>query len=146
MPYQHILVPVDGSPTSYVAIQQTAEIAKKFNSKVTAVCVLAIDPFIGIEFVTKEMIEQVRKEAAAQVQKVLDEAKQRFAAAGIEVETQLIEGQEIDQAIVHAATELKADLVVIGSHGRKGFKKLVLGSVAQSILGQIHLPVLVVRG
>ena len=51
----------------------------------------------------------------------------------------------IHREIIRAAEELHADLIIIGSHGRTGFKKLFLGSVAQSLLGESHVPVLIVR-
>lgn len=147
MAYQHILVPVDGSETSLVAVKQAAEIAKAFHSKVTALCVLVLDPFIGVEFVnTAEMQQDYLQQVRDQVQHTLADAKAKFLEYGVEVETKAVEGQIIHTEIVKAAQENNADLIVIGSHGRKGFKKLVLGSVAQSVLGESHVPVLVVRG
>lgn len=147
MAYQHILVPVDGSATSLVAVKQAADIAKAFGSKVTAICILTIDPFVGVEFInTKDLNESYIKQATAGVQELLDQAKQQFAQEGVEVETKIVEGQVIHKEIVNAAEQVNADLIVIGSHGRKGFKKMVLGSVAQSVLGEAQVPVLVVRG
>ncbi len=146
MAYQHILVPVDGSETSLIAVKQAAELSKAFGSKVTAICVLAIDPFVGVEFInTTEMQQDYLKQAQVGVQEILQQAKQQFEQEGIDVDTKIVEGQIIHKEIVHAAEDLKADLLVIGSHGRKGLKKMVLGSVAQSVLGEIHIPVLVVR-
>lgn len=147
MAYQHILVPVDGSPTSLVAVQQAANLAKAFGSKITAVCVLTLDPFVGVEFInTQSMQEDYLRQARAGVQEILDKAQQQFADLSVTVETKIVEGQIIHKEIVATAGELNADLVVIGSHGRKGLKKMVLGSVAQSVLGEISVPVLVVRG
>ena len=60
-------------------------------------------------------------------------------------ETQILEGQTVHKVIVEATAELAADLIVIGSHGRKGFKKLLLGSVTQAILEEGTVPVLVVH-
>ncbi|OUY06358.1 universal stress protein [Acinetobacter populi] len=147
MAYQHILVPVDGSDTSLVAVKQAADLAKAFGSKVTAICVLTLDPFIGVEFInTRDMQDDYLKQARAGIQQILDQAKQQFAQQGIEVDTKIVEGQIIHKEIVNAVEQLHADLLVIGSHGRKGIKKMVLGSVAQSVLGEINIPVLVVRG
>lgn len=147
MAYQHILVPVDGSDTSLVAVKQASDLAKAFGSKVTAICVLTLDPFIGVEFInTRDMQDDYLKQARAGIQQILDQAKQQFAQQGIEVDTKIVEGQIIHKEIVNAVEQLHADLLVIGSHGRKGIKKMVLGSVAQSVLGEISIPVLVVRG
>ncbi|MEB3766694.1 universal stress protein [Acinetobacter sp. MD2] len=146
MSYQHILIPVDGSSTSKIAIQHAASLAKAFNSRITAICVLTVDPFVGVEFVnsaefSKDYMNKVKEE----IQDILTETKTLFAREGINIETQIIEGQSIYKEIVNTATDIKADLIVIGSHGRKGFKKFVLGSVTQALLGEAHVPVLVVR-
>ena len=145
MAYQHIFVPVDGSETSFAAVKQAANFAKAFNSKVTVAQVLALDPYIAAEYIsgdqTNEMIERARRA----IVESLAEAKQKFADEGIEVETQLLEGQVIHREIVKAAQNSQADLIIIGSHGRTGLKKLFLGSVAQSVLSEGSTPVLVVR-
>lgn len=144
--YQHIIVPVDGSRTSLKAVTQAAALAKAFNSQVTAVCVLTIDPFVGVEFVdTRQIAEEYASKAREGVQGILQHAQQLFAQQGITVNTQIIEGVSIHTELVKLVEQLHGDLVVMGSHGRKGLKKMVLGSVAQSLLGEIHVPVLVVR-
>ncbi|ENU99240.1 MULTISPECIES: universal stress protein [Acinetobacter] len=145
MSFEHILVPVDGSETSYAAVDKAVEIAKAFNSKVTVVQVLALDPYIAAEYITAAQTNDLVERARTAILKTLDEAKAKFAAAGIDAETQLLEGQVIYSEIVKAAESLNTDLIVIGSHGRTGFKKLFLGSVAQSILGQANVPVMVIR-
>ncbi len=86
------------------------------------------------------MIERAR----ASIVKTLEEAKQKFTEQGVEAEIKLLEGQVIAREITNAAKELNADLIVIGSHGRTGLKKLFLGSVAQSILSEGTTPVLLV--
>lgn len=145
MSFEHILVPVDGSETSYAAVDKAVEIAKAFNSKVTVVQVLALDPYIAAEYITAAQTNDLVERARTAILKTLDEAKAKFAAAGIDAQTQLLEGQVIYSEIVKAAESLNTDLIVIGSHGRTGFKKLFLGSVAQSILGQANVPVMVIR-
>ncbi|MCX0335108.1 universal stress protein [Acinetobacter radioresistens] len=146
MTYQHILVPVDGSPTSLAAVKQAADIAKAFGSEVTAVCVLSVEPFIAVEFVdTQTLVEDYRNKAKQEIQKTLDQAKALFAAEGVEVETRLTEGQEIYKEIINTAEEINADLIIMGSHGRKGIKKIFLGSVAQSVLAATHLPVMIIK-
>ena len=147
MSYQHILVPVDGSETSYIAIQHAVQLAKAFDSHVSAVLVLVNDPFINVEFIdTTHQLESYLAQAKQHADNVLNEAKNKFAEYGVDAELRIIEGQIVQHEIVKAANELSADLIVIGSHGRKGFKKLLLGSVAQSILTDSSVPVLVVRG
>ena len=145
MAYQNILVPVDGSETSFAAVAKAAELAKAFGSKITVVQVLTLDPYIAAEYITANQTNDLIERARASIVKTLEEAKQKFTEQGVEAETKLLEGQVIAREITNAAKDLNADLIVIGSHGRTGLKKLFLGSVAQSILSEGTIPVLVVR-
>jgi len=145
MAYQNILVPVDGSETSFAAVAKAAELAKAFGSKITVVQVLTLDPYIAAEYITANQTNDLIERARASIVKTLEEAKQKFTEQGVEAETKLLEGQVIAREITNAAKDLNADLIVIGSHGGTGLKKLFLGSVAQSILSEGTTPVLVVR-
>jgi nucleotide-binding universal stress UspA family protein len=145
MTYQHIFVPIDGSETSLAAVDKAAEFAKAFNAKITVVQVMALDPYIAAEYIsaaqTNDMIERARHA-------ILDDlatAKARFSQLDVEVETKLLEGQVVHRELINAAQELGADLIIIGSHGRTGLKKLFLGSVAQNVLSEVHIPVLIIR-
>lgn len=145
MLYQHILVPIDGSETSMVAMKEAIKLGKALNSKITVVQVMALDPFIADVYVktgqTNELIERTR----TYLLDILEKAKQEFANEGITVETKLLEGFVVHEEIIQAVQDLNADLIVMGSHGRTGVRKLVLGSVAQKVLGESHIPVLIVR-
>lgn len=145
MAYHNILVPVDGSETSYAAVAKAVELAKAFSSKVTVVQVLSLDPYIAAEYISANQTNDLIERARTAIVESLEAAKAKFHEQGIEVETKLLEGQVIHREIVKAAEESHADLIIIGSHGRTGFKKLFLGSVAQSLLGESHIPVLIVR-
>lgn len=147
MGYQHIIVPVDGSPTSLTAIQHAAKLATTYQSTVTVIYVLTIDPFINIEYINSA--HQVENDALKQTREIIktivDEAKQKFLTFGIDANTVIIEGQDVHKEIIKASEEHAVDLIVIGSHGRTGIRKLVLGSVTQKLLGETTLPVLVVH-
>lgn len=145
MAYQNILVPVDGSETSYAAVAQAAELAKAFGGKITVVQVLALDPYIAAEYISATQTNDLIERARNSVLKTLEEAAAKFSDLGIPVEAKLLEGQVVHREIIREAETSKADLIVIGSHGRTGLKRLFLGSVAQSVLGEAHIPVLVVR-
>ncbi|MFH7764870.1 universal stress protein [Acinetobacter sp. BSP-28] len=145
MAYQNILVPVDGSETAYAAVEKAIEFAKAFGSKVTVVQVLALDPYIAAEYISANQTNDLIERARTAIVDSLAAAKAKFHEQGLEVETKLIEGQVIHREIVNAAKETHADLIVIGSHGRTGLKKLFLGSVAQSLLSESNIPVLIVR-
>ena len=145
MAYQNILVPVDGSETAYAAVAKAAEFAKAFGSKITVVQVLALDQYIAAEYISASQTNDLIERARNAIVDSLAAAKTKFNEQGLEVETKLLEGQVIHREIVRAAEDSHADLIIIGSHGRTGLKKLFLGSVAQSVLGESHIPVLIVR-
>ncbi|WP_407305294.1 universal stress protein [Acinetobacter sp.] len=145
MAYHNILVPIDGSETANAAVAKAVEFAKAFGSKVTVVQVLALDPYIAAEYISANQTNDLIERARTAIIESLEAAKVKFHEQGIEVETKLLEGQVIHSEIVQAAEESNADLIIIGSHGRTGLKKLFLGSVAQSVLGESRIPVLIVR-
>lgn len=145
MSFQNILVPIDGSETSYAAVQKAADFAKTCGSKITVVQVLTLDPYIAAEYITASQTNELIERAKGYIQKSLEDAKAKFAENGIEIETRLLEGQLVHREISQAAEDLKADLIIMGSHGRTGLKKLLLGSVAQSVLTEGTTPVLIVR-
>ena len=145
MAYQHILVPVDGSETAMTVVKHAAELAKKFNSKVTVIQVMTLDPYIASEYFAYGQSNQLIERARNFILENIEKAKQEFLDEGIEVDTLLLEGENIHQTIAQAVEDNKVDLVVLSSHGRSGIKKLFLGSVAQSLITELHIPVLVVK-
>lgn len=147
MSYNHILVPVDGSQISFSAVKKAAQIAKAFNSKLTLISLVPEDPFTDADFyastaIMKEYFVQAYQNAEA----ALKEANQFASAEGVTATIKVVKGEVNAKGISETATEHKTDLIVIGSHGRKGFKKMILGSFAQDVLSQTELPVLVVKG
>jgi nucleotide-binding universal stress UspA family protein len=88
-----------------------------------------------------QLAEDLRLEA----EHTVNAAHTRVRAAGLSVASHVIEVQKVWKAILDIAHSDKADLIVIGSHGRSGLDKLVMGSVTQRVLQHTHLPVLVVR-
>ena len=145
MAYQHILVPVDGSDTSLAVIQQAVELVKIFNAKITLVQVMTLDPYIAADYVTYGHNNELIQRARSFIQENIDKAKEKFQAEGVEPETRLLEGESIPLTIAKAVKELNVDLVVMGSQGRGGINKLILVSVAQSLLSELEVPVLVVK-
>ena len=146
MTYQHILVAVDESPISYAAVEASLALAKSLGSQVTLTTVLAVDPFVGVDFYKlapsiTEYVMQAQKNAEAQ----LAEIQLAFVRDGIPVNSKIIHGQEPAEGILLAADEVGADLIMMGSHGRKGLKKIILGSVAQSVLNISPLPVMIIK-
>ncbi|HEX5381345.1 MULTISPECIES: universal stress protein [Acinetobacter] len=146
MSYQHILVPVDGSAISFSAVKQAAIIAKAFGSELTLISLVAEDPFTEVDFYySSAIMKEYFVQAYANAEKALKEAIVFAQAEGVEPTTQIIKGQVSAEGVVQTAEEKKSDLIVMGSHGRKGFQKFLLGSFAQDVLRGTHLPVLIVK-
>ena len=145
MAYQKILVAIDDSEISVNVIQQAAQLAKALNSQITLVQVMTLDPYLADAYLrmgqSNELIERVR----SYVQENLTKAQKQFEELGQTVATQVVEGFSVHEEIIKAAQNLEVDLIIMGSHGRTGFKKFILGSVAQKVLGESHIPVLIVR-
>ncbi|MBS0318402.1 MAG: universal stress protein [Proteobacteria bacterium] len=146
--YKRILVPVDGSKTSGEAFDAALQLAKESASQVQAVHV--VDTLIGIgaagEFggYPADLLDLLREDG----KRLLAEAQEKAKAAGVEVETALVDdfGPRLGEAVADAAKRWKADLIVIGTHGRRGIGRVLLGSGAEQIIRLAPVPVLVVRG
>jgi len=143
--FKHILVPVDGSRTSEVAVGKATDMAKAFGSTVTVIYVIDPYPFTGVGTDFAYGQDEYLSAATAEANAAVHAAKESFANAGVAVDTSVIEAHTAWRGIVEAGASLDADLIVMGSHGRSGLEKLVLGSVAQAVLSHTKLPVLVVR-
>lgn len=143
--FKHILVPVDGSATSMFAVAKAAGLAKAFGSEVTAVYVLDPYPFTGVGADFAYGQAQYLNAANAEATQALEAVKQRMADEGLAVHTLVGEGHAVHEAVVRVGENVGADLIIMGSHGRRGLEKLVLGSVAQRVLQAAHVPVMVVR-
>lgn len=143
--FNHILVPVDGSSTSNQAMSKAIALAQAFKSTVTIVSVIDNYAFtgVGVDFAYGQA--EYLKAATAESNQAIGAARQAFEALGIQVTSSLVEGHAVYKGILDTAVSVNADLIVMGSHGRKGLEKLVLGSVASQVLANAHLPVLIVR-
>ena len=144
--YKHLLVPVDESPMSYAAAEQALSLAKDLNCPVTIMSVIAVDPFVGVDFYkVAPAITDYFMQAEQNAQNRLAEIQQSFSREGISVDTKIIRCVAASEGIVQIANEIGADLIIMGSHGRTGVKKMMLGSVAQNVLTQSPVPVLIVK-
>lgn len=143
--FKHILVPVDGSSTAQLAVEKAIGLAKAFGSRVSAIFVIDPYPFTGVGTDFAYGQAEYLSAATAEANAAIKAAKDAFGAAGVSVETSVIEAHASWRGVVQAAASLQVDLIVMGSHGRSGFEKLVLGSVTQAVLAHTSVPVLVVR-
>ncbi len=143
--FKHILVPVDGSNSSLLAVHKAVELAKAFGSALTAVYVVDPYPFTGVGADFAYGQSQYLSAATAEANTTLDAVKKITDEAGVAATTVVGEGHAVHEGIVRVLESTGADLIVMGSHGRRGLEKLMLGSVTQRVLGAVRVPVLVVR-
>lgn len=147
MLYKHILLAIDDSPISYAAIAHAEKLAIALNCKITVTSVIAVDPFKGVDFYkVAPAVTQYLMEAEQNALNRLKDVQETLIHHGVSVvETKIVREVPPATGILNAADELNADLIVMGSHGRTGFKKFFLGSVAQEVLSISPLPVLIIK-
>jgi len=141
--YKRILVPVDGSPTSIRGLDEAIGLAKLGGGSVRLVHVLDRVVFPGGETYTVDVFGLLREAG----ERILQKMKAHAAAAGIDASTFLSEvlpGRVCD-VVVEQAKEFGADLIVLGTHGRRGVSRLLVGSDAEQIVRVAPVPVLLVR-
>ena len=144
--FKHILVPVDGSDTSLAAIDKAAGLAKAFGAQVSAIFVIDPYPFTGVGADFAYGQDQYLNAAKAEAGAAIENAAARLKQAGVDAETKVVESHAVWRGVLEAADAVGADLIVMGSHGRSGIEKLLLGSVTQRVLQDAEMPVLVVKG
>jgi len=145
--YERILVAVDGSDISLRALHEAVQLCKALHSRLRIVTVVEAVRMTGsAEYVD---FNEVRKAVIHYGVEALEKAKQLAKDDGIEAETRLIEitkiNERVTEMISKEADDWPADLIVIGTHGRRGFNSLLMGSVAEGVMRIASKPVLMVR-
>lgn len=144
--YQRILVPLDGSATAEAGLRHAIDLAAALNAKLVLLHVM--DDFaLTVEMASVASSDAVRDALRQYGQEALTRARQAASAAGVMSETVLREVPQarIAEVINAEAARDRCDLVVMGTHGRRGFSRLTLGSSAEAVLRSSAVPVLLVR-
>ncbi|SAK60420.1 UspA domain-containing protein [Caballeronia temeraria] len=140
--YRNIIIALDGSESSQRALNEAIRMAKISGALVHAV-------FVADTAALSSFPVGYRSEVFRDARRMLDEGRARVRAAGLECETQLLETHTPDDSIAaclqRRVVQLQADLVVMGTHGRSGVRRLVLGSVAEAFVRDSTCPVLLIR-
>ncbi|QIL80839.1 universal stress protein [Diaphorobacter sp. HDW4A] len=145
--YQRILVPIDGSDTAKLGLEESVRLAKSTGGRLRLIHVvddlslaLAMDAYSGH---AGDWLNELRMDGA----RILQEAADVALKAGVMVDTKLKEEFKgaVYEIVLAEAQGWRADLIVLGTHGRRGFGRVVLGSSAESILRHSPIPVLLVR-
>jgi nucleotide-binding universal stress UspA family protein len=144
--YKHILVPIDGSETSARALDAALQIAREQGAELRPLYVVDVPPLMYAGPAFDPSI--VRDAFAQEGSRVIADATDKMTREGVKGSPIVLEvdpvGDDIPNQIMRAAKEFDADLVVMGTHGRRGWRRLVLGSVAERFLRISTRPVLLV--
>lgn len=146
--FKHILVATDGSALSKKAVKAAVALAAGNGAELVALTVVPRYPqsyLEGAMTFSPDDIGRVEKQWADKAQAMLDAVRERAQASGVQVKTARISSDLVAESIIAAAKKHGSDLIVMASHGRKGLKRLLLGSETQHVLTHSALPVLVLR-
>ena len=145
--YSRILVPVDGSPTSNAGLDEAIKLARQFGSQLRLLHVVDQMPLAvsaeGFGVMSVDVLGLL-KEAGA---RVLADAKAHVLAAGVPVDTLLVDSpnSRLSDHVTAVAKEWPAELIVIGTHGRCGIGRVLMGSDAEQVVRHAPVPVLLYR-
>jgi nucleotide-binding universal stress UspA family protein len=145
--FKNILLATDGSAASEHAAQLAVSLARTHGAKLTALYVADPYPYMGVGEVNP-MGYQAYSAAAQQLAATAHAKVDSFCKVGgaaVPLEARLVEDVGAASGIVQTAVEVGADLIVVGSHGRSGIARLMLGSVASRVVAESPIPVLVCR-
>jgi nucleotide-binding universal stress UspA family protein len=142
--FKRILVPVDGSDTSTKALVAALQLARESGGTVRLVHALDELAYVSAYDYSADLVRLARDQAEKVLQEGLDVAK----ASGVAADSRLMDapGQRLGDLVADAARGWEADLVVVGTHGRRGMGRVLLGSGAEQVVRSSPVPVLTIRG
>jgi nucleotide-binding universal stress UspA family protein len=146
--YKRIMVATDGSHLSQKAVLSAIEMALQFKAELLAVNVIPhyIQAYFEGSFAVSEVDSQkIEEQWAHAAQKILDKVVQQAKDKEVDAQTAVVKSDDIAQGVIDKAGSFKADVIVMASHGRKGIKRLLLGSETLAVLTHVKVPVLVLR-
>ena len=146
--YDRILVPTDGSPLSKKAVAAAIDLAALCGAELVALKVVPRYPmsyFEGSVALAPHEVGRIEKQWAEDAQAAVDAVAAAAKKKGVKARAVTARSDLVAESIIAAAKKHKCGLVVMASHGRKGIKRLLLGSETQHVLTHSHVPVLVLR-
>lgn len=144
--FKKILVPSDGSELAHKAADVAADLAKVHGAEIIGVYVIDPFPYIGIGDASAVGLQAYLSEAKVAANRSLEVLAESCKQRGVAFAGDTIERSVVYEGITETAKVEGCDLIVMGSHGRKGVEALFLGSVAQKVLTHAAVPVLIVKG
>lgn len=142
--YQKILVPIDGSDTARLGLREDIKLAKSSGARIRLICTVDELPAVSppAEAASDAVLAQLRSAGES----ILQEGATAVRDAGVQVDSKLVEamGGEAGAHIVQESQAWHPDLIVCGTHGRRGIRRAVMGSAAEYVLRRSAIPVLLV--
>ena len=135
------LVPIDFSKGSDIALKHAIRMARESGGRLLLIHVISVTFAFPLEVGFTDLVEGVEKEAG----EGFDRLARRMRLKTGEYRSIIVRGNDTAQAIAAMAKKAKAGMIVMASHGRRGFKRLMLGSVAERTLRYAECPVLIVK-
>lgn len=144
--YKKVLVPVDGSAASMRGLDEAIELAKATGATLHLVHVLG-EHVVDVSYAPPGYFEQLSRSMREAGTKLLAAAEARVRQENVDCDSDLLDvsGAPAAAAILSQAERLSVDLIVMGTHGRRGLRRLALGSDAEMVLRSSRVPVLLVR-
>lgn len=149
--FRRILVPIDGSHTSILGLQEAIKLAKDQNATLFLLHVvdelLVTQTYDGMAYLPSQYIEEFLAGLRESGKKILANAEAKVQKQGLKSQSELVAtlGHRVSDIIIDKARKWKADLIVLGTHGRRGLTRLVMGSDAEGVVRSTRVPVLLVR-
>jgi nucleotide-binding universal stress UspA family protein len=143
--YKRILVPIDGSATAALGLQEAIKLAKCYGSQLRLINIVDELPVVSppVAAATADLvIAQLRSAGDS----ILEDGERAAREAGVQVDSKLLEemGSQVGVYILREAEAWPADLIVCGTHGRRGIRRVVMGSDAEYVVRRSSVPVLLV--
>ena len=142
--FKNILVPFDLSNKSFHAFKIALDIAKKYDSKITILTCIQVDTWHHKFYDSRadaELLKNQKKTITPHIEKLENLANK----SNISIKSQILRSVSVVKDITTYAKSHKFDLIVMGSHGRTGMDKLILGSIANGVLQKSSCPVLIIK-
>jgi len=144
MLFKNILVPFDLSNKSFHAFKIALDMAKKYNSKITILTCIQLDTWHH-KFYDSRMDDELVKKQKKIIISYIEKLENLANKSNISMKSQILRSVSVVKDITTYAKSHKFDLIVMGSHGRTGMDKLILGSIANGVLQKSSCPVLIIK-
>lgn len=143
--YKHIMVAIDGSDVGNLALKEAVRLAKDQRAKLHIVHVL--DELVLSLGINPSHLQELERSLIGDAKEMLNKAKEKARKQGLKADVALLKTfKNVSDKLAEEANKASVDLIIIGTHGRRGINRFLLGSVAEKLVRIATVPVLLVRG